>query len=71
MLIAGNCYSATGNASDGIAATLAVLGFLMFLLAIVTLTGFVKRQIKAIKAKRALHQADIANHEDLLLSTTS
>ncbi len=67
MQVAVNCYSATGNASDGISATLAVLGFLMFLLALVTFTGFIKRQIKEIRAKRVLHQADIANREDLLL----
>ncbi len=71
MLVAGNCYSATGNASDGIFATLAVLGFLMFLLAIVTIAGFIKRQIKVKRAKRVLHQAEITNHADLLLSTTS
>lgn len=65
------CYSATGNASDGILAILAILGFLMLLLAIVSFTGYIGRQIKAAISRRHLPQEGFSEGEESHLSITA
>lgn len=65
------CYSATGNASDGMLAILAILGFLMLLLAIVTFTGYIGRQIRSARDKRPVHQDGLAEGEEPHLSITA
>ncbi len=65
------CYSATGNASDGILAILAVLAFLMVLLAIVSFGGFIRKQILAARSKRHVHQEGSPEGEEPHLSITA
>ncbi len=65
------CYSATGNASDGILAIVAVLAFLMVLLAIVSLGGFIRKQIHAARSKRQLPQERFSDGEQSHLSITA
>jgi NADH:ubiquinone oxidoreductase subunit 3 (subunit A) len=71
LLATGECYSATGNASDGMLAILAILGFLMLLLAIVTFTGYIGRQIRSARDKRQVHQERFENGEEPHLSITA
>lgn len=65
-MVAGPCHAATGSARDGIWAILSVIGFLLLLLGITSLAGFVRKYLKASRAARLKRHADLTEDKDLL-----
>lgn len=66
-MVAGPCHAATGSARDGIWAILSVIGFLLLLLGITSLAGFVRKYLKSTRASRLKHHANLTEDKDLLL----
>ena len=66
-LAAGHCNAATGDARDGMLAALAVIGFLLLLLGLTSLAGFLQKQIKAAREAKQKPHIDIPENRDLLM----
>lgn len=67
VMVASHCYAATGNARDGMLAALAVIGFLLLLLGLFSLPGFLRKQIKAAREAKLKPPTDIPGNKDLVM----
>jgi hypothetical protein len=67
VMAATHCNAATGEAKDGMLAALAVIGFLLLLLGLFSLPGFLRKQIKAEREAKLKSHAAIPENKDLLM----
>jgi len=71
VMAAIHCNAATGDARDGMLAALAVIGFLLLLLGLTSLAGFLRKQIKAAREAKLKPHTDIPENKDLIMPEIS